>query len=448
LITLAHGIGSVTDLPVPEWLFLYGAGIVLVVSFAALALLWRRPLLEEHEAGRPLPPWLSRVLLSRAVRVLLGAIGFGLFALVLAAAFVGEASPTTNIAPTFVFVAFWLGVVPLVVLFGDVWSALNPWKALADATGWFSRRVLGVEPEALAYPAWLGCWPAFVGLFLFVVLELAYYDPGDPRVLARAITFYSLGAWLGALAYGSEAWFRHGDGFSVYFGLLARIAPFAVVEREGVRTVVVRPPFVGLATLRDPVPGTVAFVALMLGSVAFDGFSRTSVWQDLTVDLGRNEHMLASAGAIAAWVAALIVLYVGAVQAAKVLARTGQDLVGAFVASLVPIALVYAVSHYFTLLLVQGQFLIPLASDPFGHGWDLFGTVDYLPNLEPLSPNAVWYVQVATLVAGHVAGLALAHDRALAIFRDEPHRALRTQYPFLVLMVAYTVGGLWLLSLD
>jgi hypothetical protein len=101
------------------------------------------------------------------------------------------------------------------------------------------------------------------------------------------------------------------------------------------------------------------------------------------------------------------------------------------------------VAHYFTLLLVQGQFALPLGSDPFGYGWDLLGAADYVPNLAPLSPNAVWYVQVGALVAGHVAGLAVAHDRAVTVL---PARsALRSQYAMLVLMVGYTVGGLWLL---
>jgi hypothetical protein len=119
--------------------------------------------------------------------------------------------------------------------------------------------------------------------------------------------------------------------------------------------------------------------------------------------------------------------------------------VGAFLASLVPIALVYAVAHYFSLLLLQGQFAIPLASDPLGRGWDLIGTADFRPNLAVLSPNAIWYVQVGALVVGHVAGLTLAHDRAVALFRSA-RTAMQTQYVMLVLMVVYTVGGLWLLS--
>ena len=115
-----------------------------------------------------------------------------------------------------------------------------------------------------------------------------------------------------------------------------------------------------------------------------------------------------------------------------------------FLLSLVPIALVYAVAHYFTLLVIQGQYAINLASDPFGFGWDLFGTADYAPNIAPFSPNTVWYVQVGALVAGHVAGLAVAHDRAVTILGERD--ALRSQYAMLALMVVYTVGGLWLLS--
>jgi hypothetical protein len=102
-------------------------------------------------------------------------------------------------------------------------------------------------------------------------------------------------------------------------------------------------------------------------------------------------------------------------------------------------------AHYFSLFLIQGQYLIPLASDPLGRGWNVFGTAGFDPNLTIVTPNTVWYVQWLGLVVGHVAGLAVAHDRAVALF---PRRedALRSQIPMLVLMVLFTVGGLWLLN--
>jgi hypothetical protein len=109
------------------------------------------------------------------------------------------------------------------------------------------------------------------------------------------------------------------------------------------------------------------------------------------------------------------------------------------------LALVYVVAHYFSLLVFQGQALIYLASDPLGKGWDLFGTADFRPAENVFSPNTIWYVQVGVLVVGHVLGLVLAHERAVALF-SSARTAIRTQYAMLVLMVLYTCTGLWLLS--
>jgi hypothetical protein len=441
---LAHGVGSVRDLPVPRWLFFYGGAVVLIASFVMLAALWQRPLLEGALRGRPLPERLQRVLLSRAVRIILGAASFALFGLVTGAALFGTTSVSENLAPTFVYVVFWLGLVPLSVLLGNVFSVLNPWKAAADAFVWLAGGGLPTRP----YPERLGRWPAAALLFSFAALELAYPESAEPRAIGLAILLYSAATWLGAAVFGREAWFRYGDGFSVYFELLSRIAPFSVRETEGRREIVVRPPLVGLAR-PDPRPGTLAFVAVMLGSVVFDGFSQTSFWQDRIADLADSgAAVLAQTGFNLAGLAAAVALVALAYLAATALAGdlVGQpSLAGAFLLSLVPIAFVYAVAHYFTLLVIQGQVAIPLASDPYGRGSDLFGSADFQPDLTPFSPNTVWYVQVGALVLGHVAGLVLAHDRALAV-TTEPRAALRTQYALLVLMVLYTVGGLWLLS--
>ena len=448
---LAHGIAGVRDLPVPEWLFLYGAAIVLVVSFVALGILWRRPLLERHAGGRPLPPSAQRILLSPAVRALLGGTSFLLLVLVGAACFFGAGSSALNIAPTFVYVAFWIGLVPFVVVLGDIWPALNPWKAAADGVAWISERA-GAESQPLfRYPERLGRWPAAILLLLFAALELAYFEPANPRALGLAILVYSAVMWIGATAFGREAWFANGDAFTVYFGFLATLAPFAVrTDADGRRMVVVRWPLTG-ATQLDPRPGTIAVVAVMLGSVGFDGLSRIAWWQDRRFELALETQgwsdlagTLMNLGGLVLCVLAVAGAYLLAVAAARRLADAESSLAGQFVGSLIPIALVYAISHYFTALIVQGQALIPLASDPFGRGWDLFGSADRGVDLAPLSANAVWYVQVVSLVAGHVAGLAIAHDRAVALF--PPNRALRSQYPLLALMVIYTVGGLWLLS--
>jgi hypothetical protein len=225
-----------------------------------------------------------------------------------------------------------------------------------------------VRSEPLPYPERVGRWPATVLLFLFTALELAYFDPADPRALALAIFVYSGIMWLGALVFGGERWFPNADAFTVYFGLLARLAPFGVRERGGRREVVLRPPVVGVASLRGPRPGTIAFVAVMLGSVGFDGFSRTAFWQDRRAPMGDLEGTLFNLAGLLGAVLVVAGAYLAAVAIARALARADRPLADAFVATLIPIALVYAVSHYFTLLVVQGQFLIPLASDPFCWG--------------------------------------------------------------------------------
>ncbi|MGH3038857.1 MAG: fenitrothion hydrolase, partial [Gaiellaceae bacterium] len=139
-LPLAHGLGGVSDLPVPLWLFYYGAALVLVLSFVALWALWKRPLLARASLGRPLPAGLERVLRSSWLRIVAGAISFALFVLVTVAAGIGDTSPEENIAPRFVFVVFWLGLPALSVLFGNVWRALSPWRAAADAAAWLSER--------------------------------------------------------------------------------------------------------------------------------------------------------------------------------------------------------------------------------------------------------------------------------------------------------------------
>ena len=448
---LAHGLGGVRDLPVPTWLFFYGAAVVLIVSFVALCALWKRSVLESRAAGRPRPPRWQRVLLGRELRVVLGALSAGLLALVFATALLGDDSPATNLAPTFVYVVFWLGLVPVVVLVGNVWALVNPWRAVADAVAWVGEHAGIAWTPPFRYAEQLGRVPAAALLFAFAALELAYPDSASPRALAVAIGIYSWVTWLGMLAFGRAAWLANGEAFSVYFGLLARLSAFAVERGR----LVFRTPLSGLAG-RDERPGTVLFVAVMLGSVAFDGFSRTTFWQDRQfaiesryafespglADLGLTGLNLL--GLLAA-VALVALVYLIAVEAARLAGGRRDSLAADFVGSLVPIALAYAVAHYFSLFILQGQITERLASDPFGWGWDLFGTSDARPRVEALAPNTVWYVQVAALVAGHVLGLVLAHDRAVALFRSTG-RALRTQYAMLVLMVAYTVGGLWLLS--
>lgn len=448
---IAHGIGVVRDLPIPGIYFFLGAVVVLGASFVLLFLLWRDPVLEKHADGRKLPAALSRLLLSRPVRVLLGAFSVGLLGLTLATALFGTTIELLNFAPTFIYVIFWLGIPLLSIAVGNVWSVLSPWRALADAAVWLIE-LRGREARPVL--EWTGRWgryPAAAALFSFVALELAIPRQAYPRTLGIATALYTYWALAGMSVYGRDVWTRYGEGFAVAFGLLARIAPFA--SRDG--SVIVRWPFTGLGG-DDRIRGTLLFVAVMLGSTSFDGFSRTSNWQDVInnvrVDLADSSQRVVdlattslNLGGLVFFVGAILATYLAAVAAAERLGHVKRSLVPDFVLPLVPIAAAYMVAHYFSLFMIQGQFIVTLASDPFGRGWDLLGTVDFAPNLTIVSPETVWYVQVGALVIGHVAGLAIAHDRAVVVFQGR-RTALEAQLPMLGLMVLYTLGGMWLLT--
>lgn len=448
---LAHGIGGVRDLPVPESFFFSTAAVVLVVSFVLLGALWNRPQLGHRAGGTQFPGLLQTILLSRALRVLLGAASVALLVVAFAAALFGTTVELLNFAPTFVYVIFWVGIPVLSVTLGDVWRVLSPWRAIADAAVWALERGGREARPILEEPVGLGRYPAAAALLAYVTLELAYQRPADPRVLGVAIALYTYWALGGMAVYGRETWTRQGEAFAVAFSLLARIAPFA--KRDD--AIVVRWPLTGLAGA-ERMPGTLVFVAVLLGSTSFDGFSRTSAWQNLVGDLradlvGESQRTvdlvltLVNLAGLSMFVAAVVLTYSAAVIWAQRLAHAPRSLVPDFVLPLVPIAFAYLIAHYFSLLAIQGQFILPLASDPLGRGWDLFGTADFVPNLTIVSPETVWYVQVVSLTLGHVAGLAVAHDRAVDLFRSR-NDALRSQYPMLALMVLYTVGGLWLLS--
>jgi hypothetical protein len=276
-----------------------------------------------------------------------------------------------------------------------------------------------------------------------VWLELVHPSGASPRVVGQAIIVYTVITLVGMAVFGRETWNRNGEAFAVYFDLLSRISPLA---RRTDGAVVFRPPLSGLTEVA-PRPGLVAFVITAIGSTTFDGFSSSEVWVRATGSLTRLGRALADSGGLVAMILAMAVAYSAAMAAAAAILRrprTWHPLAVRFIHSLIPIAFAYAAAHYFSLLVLEGQLGIALLSDPFGAGWDLLGTAEWRANLTLLSANAIWYVQVGAIVAGHIAGVVLAHDRSVALF--PPRSATRTQYALLAVMVLFTIGGLVVLS--
>lgn len=443
----AHGIAGSADLPIPEWLFAWAAAIVLIASFVALGVLWPRPRLQQ--------PRLRRVVtVPRGARTVCGLIGVGLYGVVVYAALAGTAVPTANLAPTAIYVAFWVGVPVLSVLLGDVFAWFSPWRAVYRWLSGAARRLSpSLDAEPMAYPAWLGRWPAALGLFAFAWLELAYVERDLPATLGVLALVYGFVQVVGMSLFGERAWSERADAFGVYFNLCARISVWEMRGRE----LCLRPLLSGLPRL-EPLPGTVAVLVVLIGTTTFDGASNGLLWvevapwlQDRFVDLGTSLTLaseLAASVGLALAVLAVGLFYELGIRGMRTVdpRRNARELAGAFAHTLVPIAFAYALAHYFSLLVFQGQALIYLASDPLGTGANLLGTANTQVDYELVSPTVVWYVQVGALVAGHVAGLVLAHDRALAVFPRDRRAAVRSQYWMLAVMVGFTCLGLWLLS--
>ncbi|HEY5195530.1 MAG TPA: fenitrothion hydrolase [Solirubrobacteraceae bacterium] len=440
----AHGIVGKADLPIPAWLFSWTAVVVLIVSFVALSTLWTTPRLQGARA--------RRLFAVRPRFELIGnAIGLGLFVLVVYSGLAGAQVPSANFCVPFIYVIFWVGLPVASVLFGDVFQIFNPWRSAARLLGLVTRRGGGARWK---YPSRLGVWPAVAVLIGFGWLELVYVpaDRERPSTLGWLSIGYFVVMVLGILAFGVEDWEAGADGFSVYFNLLSRLA--ALTWRDGVAYL--RAPLSGLAKL-EPRPGTVGLICAIIGTTTFDGASNGAYWRDVEPSLDSMWQSLGfgqtPAGELAYSVglAFFIVLiaaiyHVGVRGMHGVSSRYGTaELTRTFAHTLAPIGFAYVFAHYFSYLIWQSQEIGYLVSDPLGNGANLFGTAGAQIDYGIVSFAAIWYVQVATLVAGHVGGLALAHDRALVLYSDVDE-ATRSQYWMLAVMVAFTSFGLWLLS--
>jgi hypothetical protein len=415
-----------------------------VLSFAALATLWSAPRLQEPRERR-------LVRLPVAVDVLLGLVGVLAFGASVYSGLAGTDSEQDNLAPTVVFVLLWVGIPFVSLVFGDVFRLLSPWRAIGRAVGWIVARVAPAEP--LDYPERLGRRPAMAGIFLFGVIELCWAAGREPQTLAILGLLYLVTMFVGMSLYGVEPWSRNADPSASTSG--SSPASRRWRGATGSSTRARRWSAVGL----DPVPGTAALLLAAIGITAFDGGSSGPLFNDvaphlqdffgsLGADKGRALELAFGVG-LAFTILFVSAIYWGAIHGMSLhgLRRpmTRVALGRSFAHTLVPIAAAYVVAHYFSLLAYNGQDLWRLGSDPLGDGSDLLGGAGSGIDYSVVSATAIWYVQVAALVTGHVIALVLGHDRALALY-DDPKQATRSQIVMLVLMVCFTCLGLWLLS--
>lgn len=490
----AHGIGSRSDLPLPFWIFSVNAVAALVASFVLLGLLWPASRLAKDAEGKAVLPlsarWAGFVLAG-----LIRTAGLLLFGAVLWASLFSPLGAGASIAPVAIFVAFWVGVQFLAAIFGDVWHLLSPWDTLATLGAWAKKAARGassgghrrVEPDADSHaaestatakaplvpepPRWASASLAVGAVAAFLWMELVYPEPSETRLLGWLIFVYTILVLTGASLWGRR-WLRESEGFAVLFAMIgsmgifcsggkagasrrnaeAEIAGEAAEDRNRRTSLVrIRWPMTGLAKLEMTYLRT-ALVLVVLGSTTFDGLSGTLWWTNLQRGRSGWETVpmstLGLAGCVLAvalgyYLAMAIALWLLGKQAQMPFPRQVLRLGQQFSHSLVPLLVAYSVAHYFSLVVFEGQDFLALLSDPFAAGWDIFGTAHFEIDYRAVSVELIAWVQALAIVIGHVAGVMVAHDRAVELY---PRRiALRSQYPLLAVMVGYTVTGLMLL---
>ncbi|RWL83084.1 MAG: hypothetical protein EOR67_26480, partial [Mesorhizobium sp.] len=442
----AHASDRGHVLLLPTGYYIAGGALAVAVSFLVLALLpptaldrlWRRRL--------------TLFTFGDAPRTLFSLISFAGFILLVAAGFLGSRDPLSNPLPLVIWTLLWAGFTLLQGVLGNLWSWLNPWYG-----PWrVASRVFGLrgdDERRSRLPNRLGYWPAFVLFFAFAWFELIDPAPDDPARLAVAAGLYWLVSFIAMLVFGYDAWSKRGEFLTVFFSMVARFAP---VERVEGRLKLCWPGAKLLTAEPLPLSGT-AFLLLTLSSVSFDGLSKTFFWLGLfgvnpLEYPGRTALIgIGSFGLVLTFVL-LAAVFAPAVFLGQGLAgdkHSFGEAAGLLVWSIVPIALAYHVAHYLTVLLVDGQYALVALSDPFALGWNLFGTANRMVEAGVVAGAQsawwLWNLQAGVIIAAHVLAVLVAHGLAWRLHR-QPSRSALSQLPLTLLMIAYTIFGLWLLA--
>ncbi len=444
-LACAHAFDDRYDLPAPLSYFMTGAALVVILSFAIAQVV-----IDRATGGTPAQ---GRVIktgpLLPVLRAICRALAFFIFLLILAAGFYGTADPQMNFAPTAVWIVWWVGLSLVVACVANIWPALDPWRTLFDTIDGLARLAGRRRGIALGwrYPQALGAWPAVVLLLGLSWFEVAYPQAAVPYRLACVALAWSGVTLLGMLCFGADAWQRNADVFAVYFATLGRFAPMAA--GPDAHSVVLRAPGRGLIDQPAGSFAMVCFVIAMLSTVLFDGLlsgqawpaAQSSIAHALPFMVDAEGYRMGAFGLFTVWLvflgAYLLTCWITALLAPHGFGRV----VCLFALTLVPIAIAYNIAHNCATLLVQGQQLIALASDPFGAKWDLFGTANFRPDIGLIDARVSWYVAIGAIVGGHAISIWLAHRVALDAFGTQ-RRAGRATIALTALMVAYTVVSL------
>lgn len=447
-IAFAHASERGLVMLLPTEYYLVGGTLAVAISFAVLG---------------AIPAWaIQRVFVRRSETVKIPEIvplslswgSFVILAALIYTGFEGSRDPLTNLLPLTIWTVWWVGITLLHGVIGNLWAAINPWSGpYWLVTRWLNRMGLSRITEARRLPALLGYGPAIVAFAAFAWFELISLAPDDPDILAAAVAAYWGYTLIGMIVFGETDWFERAECFAVFFRFVSRLA----IIQPGKRGLFCSVP--GAGVLSHPaLPASGAlFLLLTLASVSFDGLSKTFWWLGPN---GINPLEFPGRSAMtwintAGFISMLILLataYTLAVWISWRLAgRKGRflDHFGRFVLSIIPISLAFHFAHYLAVLLINGQYALVAASDPFSQAFDIFGyakhrvTGSWLTNHHTVA--LIWKLQAGAIVFGHILAAVYAHALALKHY-GQTRGAVMSQMPLMVVMIAYTLFGLWLLA--
>lgn len=432
----AHAAERAVILTLPTGWYLVGAAAVVALTAVLGLLSGRLPAFTAHRlVARP-------ALLPRGGTSWAGAL---LLCGLVAAGLLGTRDPKENLLPLTVWTVLWVGLTLTSVLCGNLWRDLEPWtgpvRTIRRLIGW--RGAVGLSR--------LGHLPATLGYLAFAWFEIVSLSPADPLVLARAVAIYYLLILALAVAEG-EDWLERGEFLTAYFALVAKIAPFWAEDAPGRVTVMAGWPGAQVLRMAPLTPSATAFVTLVLASVSFDGLHETFWWlARLGINPlefpGRSAVYGINTLALVGFWALSAALILGAIRIGLPKGTQFRALTGPMMLSFVPIAAGYHVAHYLVALLTDGQYALAALNDPFGAGWSLTGFDEHRVSFGFLATRsgvlAIWTAQFSAILSAHVLAVLLNLRLAGAA---SGAGALRAHLPMTLLMVAYTVFGLWLLS--
>ena len=477
----AHGFGEKYDLPVPMSWIIWASCAVVLLSFLLTpfikspSIYVRGLIFSAHNArsthsSSPAQHLKDQPILNRVILVL----SLFLFALTWACAVWGTADALMNFAPTFIWIIWWLGMSFAVVLWGNFWPKIDPWKwSFVIGQSLLTNKLLQNHKPIIEWPAYLGVWPAVFTLFMWCALEIIYPIASMPQQIAFFLGIYSVSTWLGMWVYGARTWQSNGDGFSLYFQLLG-------ICRDATLNMM----FHQHPTQRNFLPKTFSFshqcsivglVMILLTSVLFDGIHAGEYWFNFEQFVSANTYFqkdingyrIGLAGLICLWLVFIVVFGMTSFATHLVFVFQHQHqshpasawsntlhIAHDYSFSLLPLGIAYLIAHNFSSFVLQGQTIIALASDPFGYGWNILGTAYFYPDITFIDAKVTWYVASLSIVIGHVVSIVWAHHIALSY---QLQRSLKTtqqassnawflNLPMTLVMLAFTAFSLSIIA--